>query len=75
MAHLVLDRRVVGRKLVSGKLALEGVGTDGPQAHGQGSEKGTEDDENGLHSIRSHTTVELAFRTAPSAPHEPSSWR
>ena len=39
VVHLVLDRRVVRRKLFSRKLRLEGMGTDGPQAHSQGGEK------------------------------------
>ena len=45
VVHLVLDRRVERRKLLRRKLRFEGMSTDGPQAHGQGGENGTESNE------------------------------
>ena len=44
MIHLILDRRVESRKLFRRKLRFQGMGAEGPEAHGQGGEQAAEDD-------------------------------
>ena len=49
MIHLVLDCRVIGRKLLHGKLRFQGMGTEGTQPYGQGGKEGSEEDKENVH--------------------------